>query len=195
MSAIIDRLDIISARRYRASALRIWDLVMKDNREKFDTAVSTAGPALISRRNLLKKGAAAMPAVLTLQSGAALAATSAYIGSASLAVSPDMGDVFCLDTYGAEPLPNGTTYRFVDASYADVYVMPDGNYHLKQGQNDNDSSVRADEFCRTGGIKYLDASGWPKADLPANMNGILVSSTALNSIGAAFHINYKNTLS
>jgi hypothetical protein len=189
---------IISARRYRASSLRIWDLMMKDNHEKSDTVESTAGiagPALISRRNLLKKGAAAMPAVLTLQSGAALAASSAYIGSASLEGPADMGDVLCLDTYGAEPLPNGTTYRFVDASYADVYVMPDGNYHPNKGQNDNDSSVRADEFCRTGGIKYLDANGWPQADLPTNINGILVSSTALNSIGAAFPINYKNPLS
>ena len=193
MSAIIDRLDIISARRYRASAFRIWDLVMKDNREKFDTAVSTAGPALISRRNLLKKGAAAMPAVLTLQSGAALAASSAYIGSVSREGSQYMGNVLCLDTYGAEPLPNGTTYKFVDATYADVYVIPDGHYHPTKGNND--PFVYSDEFCRTGGTKYLDDSGWPQADLPTNINGILVSSTALNSIATAFPINMKYPLS
>jgi hypothetical protein len=60
---------------------------MKDNRKNTDNTQATTGiakPALISRRNLLKHGAAAMPAVLTLQSGAALAASSAYIGSVSL---------------------------------------------------------------------------------------------------------------
>ena len=164
---------------------------MKDNRKNTDNAAaaaSAAKPAFISRRNLLKQGAVAMPAVLTLQSGAALAASSAYIGSVSRGGSQYVGgNVLCLDTRNAEPLlPNGTTYKFVDTNYADVYVIPDGQYYATKGRDD--SYVLSDEFCRTGGTKYLDASGWPQVDLPTNGNGILVSSTALSSIAAALDV-------
>ena len=163
---------------------------MTDNRKKTDTAETKTGatkPALISRRSLLKQGAVAMPAVLTLQSGAALAASSAYIGSVSLEASRIAGHVHCLDVRNAEPLPNGTTFRFVDTDYADVYVIPDGQYYPSQGQKE--SYVRADRYCSTGGTKFMKADGYagfPEVKLPENMNGILVSSTALNSITAAF---------
>jgi hypothetical protein len=169
---------------------------MKDNRKNTDNTQATTGiakPALISRRNLLKHGAAAMPAVLTLQSGAALAASSAYIGSVSREGARYLDtNVLCLDVSNAELLPNGTTYRFVDTNYANVYIMPDGHYHSANGSDDY---VLADEFCRTGGEKVLDATGnkfvdlkgWEPINLPhGNNNGILVSSTALDSITAAF---------
>ena len=176
---------------------------MTDNRKKTNITGATTGPAkpaLMSRRNLLKHGAAAMPAVLTLQSGAALAASSAYIGSVSREGSRYLDtNVLCLDVSKAERLPNGTTYRFVDTNYADVYIIPDGQYHPAKGTEDY---VMADEFCSTGGTKFLNATGnrfedlksWPQVDLPENMNGILVSSTALNSITAAFGAGVEKTL-
>ena len=163
---------------------------MTDNRKNTDNTVTTesaAKPPLMSRRNLLKHGAAAMPAVLTLQSGAALAATSAYIGSVSREGSLIAGHVHCLDVRNAEPLPNGTTFRFVDTDYADVYYIPDGQYYPTQGQKE--LPVSAEQYCKTGGTMYLKAdgySGFPQVELPPNMNGILVSSTALMSISAAF---------
>ena len=176
---------------------------MTDNRKNTDNTVTTenaAKPALISRRNLLKHGAAAMPAVLTLQSGAALAATSAYIGSVPREGARYLEtNVLCLDVSKAERLPNGTTYRFVDTNYADVYILPDGQYHPEKGTEDY---VLADKFCCTGGTKYLNATGnrfedlnaWPEVKLPDNMNGILVSSTALNSITAAFGTGVEKTM-
>ena len=176
---------------------------MTDNRKNTDNTVTTesaAKPPLMSRRNLLKHGAAAMPAVLTLQSGAALAATSAYIGSVPREGARYLEtNVLCLDVSKAEPLPNGTTYRFVDTDYADVYIIPDGHYHPAKGTED---FVYADEFCSTGGTKFLNATGnqyedlksWPQVDLPENMNGILVSSTALDSITAAFGTGVEKNL-
>ena len=163
---------------------------MLDNRDKSLDAEEQEGTldqAGSSRRTLLKKGAGAMPAVLTLQSGASLAATSAYIGSVSRAGSNIAGHVHVLDVRKAEPLPNGTTFRFVDTNYADVYIIPDGDYYPSKGKSG--TPVKADEFGRTGGIKYLDAPGNPEVVLPENLNGVLVSSTALNSIMAALDVN------
>ena len=157
---------------------------MTDNPKKDDLAEPKAGaarPMKISRRGLLKAGATAMPAVLTLQSGAAMAASSAYIGSA-----PRSGDpVYCMDVRNAEPLPNGTTFRFVNTDYANYYELPNGTYHLKQGDKE---FIYADEFCRIGGTRHLNDAGWPDATLPTNMNGILVSSTAMMSIGTALDL-------
>ena len=164
---------------------------MTDNCKKSDAAKRRVGagqPAKLSRRGLLKAGATAMPAVLTLQSGAALAATSAYIGSTSRAGSHVAGHVYCLVVRNAEPLPNGTTFRFVNTNYADVYVLPDGHYHDATGRSPHNPYILSDEFCRVGGSKYLDADSWPQVDLPSNLNGVLVSSTALTSVMAAMDV-------
>ena len=48
----------------------------------------------------------------------------------------------------------------------------------------------ADQYCRTGGTMYLDAPKWPEYDIPQNMNGVLVSSTALSSISAALDVKF-----
>ena len=164
---------------------------MKDNRTQ-DRPIETMGkqdqPASMSRRAMLKQAGTAMPTVLTLQSGAALAATSAYIGSTSRSGSNVAGHVFCLDVRNAEPLPNGTTFRFVNTNYADVYVIPDVQYRDAKGRGKDNPYILSDEFCRVGGSKYVDADGWPQVDLPPNLNGVLVSSTALNSVMAAMDV-------
>ena len=225
-----------------------------------------------------------MPAVLTLQSGAAMAASSVYIGSTERPGSRGAaGEVFCLDVRNARPLPNGTTYRFVDTNYADVYVMPDTTYHdaipdttnqvgIPDATNDGGSgaalhpsagwsaapvevqcglvevddpacspaleadvrgfapngspyrfgntpyadgyvmrdttsrnrtanrfsntrpAMYADQYCIEGGSKMVKTTGWTEVELPPNLNGVLVSSTALMSISTALDLKYKNLL-
>ena len=144
--------------------------------------------ASLSRRNLLKQGAAAMPAVLTLPSGAALAASSVYIGTVAGPGSKHLDGKLCLDTSNAELMPNGTTYKFVNTDYADVYYIPDGNYYPTEGIDG--VPIDADDFCRTGGIRYLDGNG-PAAVMPERV-GALVSMTAVNSVAAALKVSLKD---
>lgn len=163
---------------------------MTDNRKKdlpAETKSEETKPASMSRRALLKQAGVAMPAVLTLQSGAAMAASSVYIGTTTRDGSRDSsGNVYCMDVRNAEQMPNGTTYRFVNTNYADVYVLPDGNYHEAKGRGSE--YILSDDYCYTGGTRFLDAGGWPQHDMPAGMNGVLVSSTALTSVAAALDI-------
>jgi hypothetical protein len=162
---------------------------MTDNRDQ-DHPTETTGkkdqPASMSRRALLKQAGVAMPAVLTLQSGAAMAASSIYVGTTTRWGSHDSGNVYCMDVRNAEPMPNGTTYKFVNTNYADVYVLPDeSTYHDAKGNSKNNPGVLSDEFCHVGGSKYYNAPDWPQVDLPENLNGVLVSSTAMTSLSAA----------
>ena len=168
-----------------------------DNRKKDlseETKSEGSKPASMSRRALLKQAGVAMPAVLTLQSGAAMAASSVYIGTTTRDGSRDSsGNVYCMDVRNAEPVNEaGTTYRFVNTNYADVYVLPDGSYHDVKGNSKDNPGVLSDQFCSAGGSKFLNASGWPQYDLPAGMNGngVLVSATALASVTAALDINF-----
>ena len=127
---------------------------------------------------MLKAGLTAMPVVLTLQSGEALARSSNLISAAPGERNID-GDALCLDTTYAEV--RGGKY---DLGYdgTDVNVIPDANYYRAEDAGRSGGYVGADVFCQDGGsMKYQGAGGWNHVDLPTN--GIVVSSVALNSVG------------
>lgn len=144
-------------------------------------------PASMSRRKLLKQGSAAMPAILTLQSGSALAQSSVYVGDSGDGTPPHIGNIICLDTTNAEPLPNGRTYKFVN-TFTDVNMLPDGEYYPE----DNRSSTPTDaySFCRSGGKMWLKDGGFHPVEIPKD--GIIMSASAVSSLahGLDVKINY-----
>jgi len=162
---------------------------MKDGRNPVEPAVNTqkgAGPSGMSRRDLLRRATAAMPVVMTLPSGAALAASSVYVGTTTSGGAQYAGGRLCLDTSSAdEVLPNGTTYKYVTTTYADVYHIQDGDYYPSIGKSG--TPIKADAFCQSGGTRYLYGKPEGVAVMPERV-GALVSMTAINSVAVALDV-------
>jgi hypothetical protein len=95
-----------------------------------DTATSEDRPAPFSRRSLLKGSVKAMPVVLTLHSGAALARSSnTNLISESGGMDFD-GNYRCLETRNLMPVAESESlYDFGNPrAFADVAVIPDRRY-------------------------------------------------------------------
>ena len=134
-------------------------------------------PTSISRRKMLKAGLTAMPVVLTLQSGEALARSSNLISAAPGMRNID-GNALCLDTRTADLLSGGK--YDLDTRDATVNAIPDVDYYLSRGFKGE--PISADTFCELGGSRQYHAGGWHQVDLPTN--GIIVSANALNSVSS-----------
>lgn len=156
-------------------------MTVEDNRKPGSDSAETVeqhGQGL-SRRAFLKAGSSAVPVVLTLQSGAALARSSNLISAA-----PDgtrvRGHAFCLDTSTAKPLLDSHKYDLGDPVYASINVLPDQRFYPTKGKSG--VPVTADQFCRQGQTRYYHDSGWHEVRLPTN--GVIVSATALTSVSS-----------
>jgi hypothetical protein len=158
-------------------------------------------PANASRRALLRGASAALPTILTLHSGAALARSSNLMGtvdSTSRAKSRN-GQIQCLDRASAV---DGTPAR-LDLGEQPMlhvqYITPRNYYRGKSGGQGGDLSrpVSIEQMCREGGVFwYREQSGWWwtevkwKATTPGyNSRGVepgfLVSATALSSFASS----------
>jgi hypothetical protein len=85
-------------------------------------------PKSVSRRALLRGGVTAMPAILTLHSGAALARSSNLIGQAPPGTTDEYGRTLCLDTTGLTQVTEyGTVYDLREPPSGVVNVIPDRN--------------------------------------------------------------------
>jgi len=165
---------------------------------------SAGAPVKVSRRSLLRGASAALPTVLTLHSGAALARSSNLIGTvdqASRARSPG-GDVQCLDAASAV---DGTP-RVLDLGDQPMlhvqYIKPRQYFRGKTSGDGGDLSrpVSIEQMCREGGVYWYQEQGgwWPyKAQWASttpgyNRRGIeagfLVSATALSSFASAIKV-------
>jgi hypothetical protein len=144
-------------------------------------------PASMGRRAILRGGVTAMPAILTLHSGAALARTSNLI-SASPGARDINQNVWCLDTSTAvDYYPDSGKYDFGDPGYATVNVFPDTVYESGTGQSK--VSMTADQFCASGGSAnyHLQGGGSPTT-VTLQSPGIVVSSNAYNSLSPRINI-------
>lgn len=162
-----------------------------------DTTAADAPPS-VTRRALLRGASAAVPTILTLQSGAALAQSSNLMGtvqSANQAVG-EGGNVQCIDMASAV----GGTPQQLDLGQNPQLAMqyiPQRTYYLtKSGAagSKSDEIVSIEAMCRNGGTYwYKDGSG-PKEALsvsPAGnpvKAGFLVSATALHSFTSAIKL-------
>jgi hypothetical protein len=170
---------------------------MEDTKVKSESSeiIGRSGKApKLSRRSMLRAGATAMPVVLTLQSGEALAVTSNLIGSAPGARSFNTegvydGDVLCLDTTYADPLTSGKYDLGHDGATVNV-IRPDVDYYPGAEGGTSGTPIGPDEFCQAGGWRKYQEAGWNDVTLPTN--GIVVSSTALNSVSGRVTIAITN---
>lgn len=174
----------------------------KDGRPQMDTSeVSGTGAEVDrSRRSLLRGASTALPAIFTLQSGAALAASSNLLGTvkhASKAVG-EGGRVQCVD--GASAV--GGTPSVLDLGDDPMvhvqYITPRQYYrpNRRGTAGDPDKPVTIEQMCSGGGVYWYKENGNWKATTPGyNRRGIeagfFASATALSSF--ASDIKVKTT--
>ena len=142
-----------------------------------------SGPKSISRRSLLKGSVKAMPVVLTLHSGAALARSSNLISGT---VTPHMDELkrtACLDTASVDPAGSPDLYDLGEPPRARVHMINERDYRVEK--NNGSNPISEGQMCETGGTYYYNDSGWKEVNLP---KGMLVSGTALTSFAGA--VNY-----
>lgn len=151
------------------------DSISGANAENGQGAVSPSTPIPARRRMLVRGAAAALPTILTLRSGAALARSSNMMGVAD-GSSADGGVYRCVDELSVTR--RGSQLDLNEPPSADVTVIrADGVYFKKDGTG----PVTGPEMCQTGGT-FLNEGG---QDVIVN-KGALVSATAFTSfIGRA----------
>jgi hypothetical protein len=126
-------------------------LTMTDKTERSvitDSAEKTGRPKSFSRRALIKGGVTAMPAILTLQSGAALARSSNLIGEAPAGFSdPEATHTICVDKSSVTDLGNGI-YDLGPSRYADATLIDNKHQYYITKSEDYPISARA--MCEKG---------------------------------------------
>ena len=142
----------------------------------------------LSRRLMLRGAGVALPAMLTLHSGAASAlARSSNLISGSGETQPD-GTALCLDETAGVPLDDGRI-DLGNEGTGTVWEIPgDGQYYA---QPDGTEPLTAAEACeRSGDLYYASGETFPKA---AKVNGgIMISATALTSFASRGILNVRN---
>ncbi len=145
----------------------------------------------VSRRALLRGASGALPAVLTLQSGAALAQSSNLLGtvrSAQQAVG-ERGRIQCIDMASAV---GGTPSQLdlgPNPSVHMQYLKQRTYYWPHRSGNKGDKSrgpVPYETMCAKGGVFWYEERGQWRATLPGAYGkgvqaGFLVSATAMAS--------------
>jgi hypothetical protein len=145
------------------------------------------GHQKVSRRAILKGSAAAMPVILTLQSGAALARSSNLVGAAPHGATDLDGNTLCLDTRTAYRVSDGEKFDLGQPAYGTVNVIPRRRFFVEP--NRGSSPVGPGGMCEKGGTFFYHERGWHDVNLPTN--GIVVSATAITSVMARGQILFN----
>lgn len=154
----------------------------KTETRKNDT--DSDAPASAGRRAFLRAGGKAMPAVLTLHSGAALARSSNLISAAPAGTTDPMGYTMCLDTSTMSPVVEaGGVYDLGEPAAGTVNMIPDRIHRLDK--NNGSAEIDESSMCELGGgpywYKQADA-GWQSLSIN---RGIVVSSAATASFAGS----------
>lgn len=107
--------------------------VQDDKKTKGSGTSRDSCPTSLGRRALLRRGVVAMPAILTLQSGAALARSSNLISASSPGTTDRLGRTLCLDT---NSVVRAGRHRGVydmgeDPPHAVVNILRDQEYFVR----------------------------------------------------------------
>lgn len=155
--------------------------------------------AKIDRRKLLRGASAAVPVILTLQSGAALARSSNLIGTNPYSGAQD-GKYNCLDFDGIDRTDKPNVYDLgsppmghvtrIDADSRYFRVDPDGSHQSGYGggYGGSNDEVSKPKMCADGGT-YYRKNRWRTTRVSVK-RGMLVSATALSSFSSG--INYTD---
>jgi len=140
------------------------------------------------RRSLIQGAAGALPMILTLQSGAALARSSNLIVTASPDTAVDeFGRTLCMDrrtVYTADD-GDGEVYDLGEPAYARVGAINERDYY-SYSTSEGVNTITEAEMCERGGAYYY-RSGWGMGEVKVQQ-GMLVSATALSSFAAKIDI-------
>ena len=137
-------------------------------------------PVSLGRRALLRGGAKAMPAILTLQSGAALAASSNLISAAPVGTRDGLGRALCLDKTSVDPVPGSTTlFDLGNPARGNMTAITARNY--KAAKNNGAPDVTEDEICMNAGTYYWKDADQPWQELHLANQGVILSSAAVYS--------------
>lgn len=150
-----------------------------------DLAAGDRPHSMMSRRMVLRRGAAAMPAVLTLQSGAALARSSNMISAADSKPTDGYGRTLCLDENSVERADPGMQVMDLgEPAYGRVSAINERDYRREPRRRGE--QVSEARMCENGGTYYYRRGGyrgrWSKVEVP---KGMLVSATALSSFAGS----------
>ena len=146
----------------------------------------TEAPRSMSRRALLKRGVTAMPAVLTLQSGAALARSSNMISATTSRPTDAYGRTLCLDENSVDDVDHATRRMDLgEPAYGRVSAIRDRDYRMQPRRRAE--QVSEARMCDSGGTYYYRVKTyygprWRQVDVP---KGMLVSATALSSFAGS----------
>jgi hypothetical protein len=159
--------------------------VQDDKKTKDSESSQDSHPASLGRRALLRRGVVAMPAILTLQSGAALARSSNLIGAASPDTTDGLGRTLCLDTNSVVPAGRyGDKFDMgYNPTYAKINIITARDYRVDK--NNSAATMSQGAVCEGGTPAWFnqkDGSGWQQIELP--YRGVVVSSGAILSNAA-----------
>lgn len=161
-----------------------WQYTMKDHKGKNEAESElTDRPKSIGRRSMLKGTATALPAVLTLQSGAALAQSSNLINTTPYKTTDRRGRTLCLDLQSVRPARGrqGNSYDIGSHGYAEVYRIPERDYYAKR-RNGRWRPIDESALCERGGIAAHKVNGrMQEVKLPVRRGG-MISVTAVASM-------------
>jgi hypothetical protein len=137
----------------------------------------------LSRRALLSgAGRAAVPAIVTLYSGAAMARSSANLISADATPGAENDKYRCLDTQSVAPTGNPNVYDVGSPPMAHVTRISSQRTYYKAGWNGQPTqeTVAGPTMCSNGGTYYR--KDWNGGFQQVSVKkGVLVSATALGS--------------
>lgn len=161
---------------------------------------------------MLKGTVTAMPVLLTLQSGAAMARSSNLISAASPGTTDRHGRTLCLDLDTVYPADSsGHVYDVGEPAWGKVTAINDRVYHHFPWRHSR--NVSEVEMCERGGTyfyrdrrgsmlaapendeggqeeagpfaQYLSSHRWKSVEV---RQGVIVSATALTSFGGEIHV-------
>jgi hypothetical protein len=151
-------------------------------------------PGSVSRRSMIRRCAVALPAVLTLPSGAALANYSnGYIREAMNDPVDDKDRHLCVDLETVDPVQDKSGFVNLGAPpSADIYAIPTNReYRLEKNNGANVEIKSGADLCYEGnrdgaGYWYRDDTldQWVNVQVPEN-GGFMVTERSLNSFAAA----------
>ena len=130
------------------------------------------GPAAFARRRKVLRGAAAaVPSILTLHSGAALARSSNLLSIADGAPLDAKGRALCLDESSVEPAQaGGKVYDLGEPPHATVTGIPGDKSYYREANADT-PKVGPQEMCQSGGDFYVQENGDELASLGKQADG------------------------
>ncbi len=148
----------------------------------------SAQDSVTSRRRFLKAGTKAMPVVLTLQSGAALARSSNLVSGAPRHTTDKLGRTLCLEADSVEN-PSAVSgqgrqvYDLGEPAYGRVAAIRDRNYRTRPRRRAE--RVSEATICEKGGTYYYRDRGWRQRTFK---HGMVVSATAMTSFAGDIDI-------